>query len=110
MNEPARLSPAEALAAHDAGKAAPKAAPDPRFDRVPTVRQGWVLVIPSAESLKYPGRLAITETTTGGQVRLVEVGSGVAHKVELNVAELRALADHANRIARRVARRPERKP
>ena len=88
---------------------APAAAPtriteDPRFARVPCVRQAMILVLPGNPS----PRVTVTEVANGG--RLILEVAGIEHSVNLNVRELRELAQHCNRIARRAATRPEWKP
>ena len=52
--------------------------------------------------------VTIRETANGGRL-IVEV-NGIDREVSMNVRELRELAQHANRIARRAASRPEWKP
>jgi hypothetical protein len=93
----------------DPGPTKPRPAPepDPRFARVPLIRQAWALTVPKGAPMN--GRITILENKYGGRVTLQE-GDLSERSVELNVIELRALADHANRIARRVASRPEYRP
>jgi hypothetical protein len=85
----------------------PPPEPDPRFARTPTIRQAWAIIIP--EGSMNSGRVTITENKAGGRVSVMD-NNTVERSVDLNVVELRALADHANRIARRVASRPEYQP
>jgi len=94
----------------DPGPTRPRPAPepDPRFARVPLIRQAWSLIVPRGSPMS--GRITILENKHGGRVTLEEDSGGSERSVELNVIELRALADHANRIARRVASRPEYRP
>jgi hypothetical protein len=74
--------------------------PDPRFERTPTVRHALSIHLPMR------GRVTIHETATGGRVVIQEPDSSFEKAVALNVRELRTLAQHANAIARRVAKRP----
>jgi hypothetical protein len=80
-------------------------ATDTRF-RTPQVRMGLILIVPTKDKT---GSLAITETKHGGLVTLKD-GSGIERDLALSVSELRKLAEHANRIATLVAKRPEWKP
>ena len=80
---------------------------DPRFERVPMVRQAMLLIVPQ-DSGKPASVVTIRETANGGRL-IVEV-NGIDREVSMNVRELRELAQHANRIARRAASRPEWKP
>lgn len=107
MSDVSRLSPepAEAPALDDEAKAEA----DPRFARIPRTRQAWTLIV-SDHAKQADGRITVTETAYGGRVSIVEIGSGIEHEIVLNVTELRTLAAHAQRIARRVANRPEWKP
>ena len=78
---------------------------DPRFARVPMVRLAMTLVVPGG----HGGEVSVRETTEGGRVTVTDA-NGFDRSLDLNVVELRTLAQHANTVARRVARRPEWKP
>jgi hypothetical protein len=78
---------------------------DPRFARIPTVRHALTLVVPGAGG----GKVSVRETTNGARVTVTDE-NGFARSLDLNVVELRTLAQHANRIARRVAFRPDDTP
>jgi len=79
---------------------------DPRFARWPKVRHAMILIVGDA---KQGGtRVTVTETKDGGLVR-VEDG-GYDRTAQLNVLELRTLAAFCNRVARRVAKRPDHHP
>lgn len=72
------------------------------------VRLALSIVLPAEGG--RPGKLTIRETSIGARVTVLEAGGGIEKSVDLNVRELRVLAEHANRVARTVARRPEWKP
>ena len=86
-----------------AAKGAP--APDPRFDRTPKERTALILIIPTDRG---DAKVIITETVHGGRLAL-EV-NGLDRDVLLNVRELRALAQMANKVAGYVCKRPEWRP
>jgi hypothetical protein len=96
MAEPAPTSP----------RPAPE--PDPRYARTPTIRQAWAIII--KDPAMKAGSITIFENKSGARVTIEETHGGSDRSIDLNVVELRALADHANRIARRVASRPEYRP
>ena len=79
---------------------------DPRFERVPMVRQAMLLIVPQSDGRSSV--VTVRETANGGRL-IVEV-NGLDREVAMNVRELRELAQHLNRIARRAAIRPEWKP
>jgi len=85
---------------------APSGEVDHRFARVPTVRHAMNLIVP--QSGGKTATISVTENKNGGRIG-IDVG-GVERDLTMNVRELRALADICNRIARRVASRPEWKP
>ena len=81
---------------------------DPRFARWPTVRHSMILLIPIPSG--GTAKIALTETKSGGRLEITEAGSAFEKAVNLNCLELRQLSDFCNRIARRVALRPEHRP
>jgi hypothetical protein len=84
-----------------------KPADDPRFARTPTVRHAMILLIPKSGG--SPSKVSLTEIKTGARLEVTD-GSAFERTVDLNVPELRQLSDFCNRIARRVALRPDWKP
>jgi hypothetical protein len=78
---------------------------DPRF-RTPKTRMGLILILPIKDGTV--GTITITETLHGGEVRLER--GGIERGLSLSVSDLRALAEHANRIATKVSKRPDWKP
>jgi hypothetical protein len=74
----------------------------------PVVRYAMTVVVPSTTG--KPGRVTVQERSTGGRLIIQEDGSGIERSVDLTVQELRRVADHLQRIARRVARRPSYRP
>lgn len=85
-----------------------KPASDPRFERVPTERIAMLLIVPRANG--KADRIIITETSSGGRLTLDSGDSILDREVSLNVRELRFLAEMAQKIATRTAKRPEWKP
>jgi hypothetical protein len=85
---------------------------DPRWARTPMTRLALTIIIPNSTPPKYGAvtKLAIRETKIGGRVEMIEDVSGNSHALDLNCTELRRLAEHANRIARIVSKRPDWKP
>jgi len=67
-----------------------------------------ILLIPTAGG--GIAKVELIETKTGGKLEITEAGSSFERAVNLNVPELRQLSDFCNRIARRVATRPEYRP
>lgn len=99
----------------DAATSPPPPAPrlideDPRFARNPMVRYAMTILVPVSENPTKFARIAIREWSSGGIVEINDGDSGIERSIRLNVRELRQLADHCNRIARRVANRPETRP
>jgi hypothetical protein len=94
----------------DPGPTPPRPAPepDPRIARTPTIRSAWAIII--KDPAMKAGQITIFENKSGGRVTIEEAHSGVERSIDLNVLELRALAELAARIARRVASRPEGQP
>lgn len=65
-----------------------------------------IVVLPAADDRPGKGgEIEVRETLTGARISLE--ADGLARVLHLNVPELRALADHCNRVARRVAKRPK---
>ena len=83
---------------------------DPRFARTPMVRQAMILLVPTEPPGGKFGKVELREVKHGGRLTIEEPGSGIERSIDLNVREMRQLSDHLNRIARRVATRPEWKP